>query len=191
MKPCSKNRELIVWLVLGDLENERATALRRHLETCEGCRRYLSEMAKLTSTVKATQPEPDVEATTSFHQRVVARVKTQGRVPARETLKEFLRTNLLNWRVALPAAGGLAAVLAIWVLISPAPFTRPPASSNATVNSGTKFDSNLQPTVANYQMVANQSLEKLDQLLNDQGRRSLPPVPVYTASTPPTASKLD
>jgi hypothetical protein len=32
-------------------------------------------------------------------------------------------------------------------------------------------------------MVANESLEKLDQLLSEQRNRKLPPAPVYTAST--------
>ena len=38
------------------------------------------------------------------------------------------------------------------------------------------------PTIANYTMVANQSLEKLDDLLTRQGSRNLSPTPIYTAS---------
>ncbi len=191
MKPCTKNRELITWLLLGNLENERATALRRHLETCEGCCRYLRELAELTATVKATEPELDIEVTASFHQRVVAKVQAERAMPSRAIITESLRTHLLNWRVALPAAAGLGVMLAMWLLLSPVPFTRSPASSSTPINAATKFDSNLQPTVANYQMVANQSLEKLDQLLNDQGKRNLPSVQVYTASTSAIASKMD
>ena len=41
----------------------------------------------------------------------------------------------------------------------------------------------LAPTVANYEMMANQPLEKLDELLTKQGSRNLPPAPIYTAST--------
>jgi hypothetical protein len=40
----------------------------------------------------------------------------------------------------------------------------------------------MSPTLSNYQMVANHSLEALDELLTRQGNRNLPPVPVYTAS---------
>jgi hypothetical protein len=43
--------------------------------------------------------------------------------------------------------------------------------------------SDLAPTLANYQMVASQSLEKLSELLTRQGNKSLPPTPVYTASS--------
>jgi hypothetical protein len=44
-------------------------------------------------------------------------------------------------------------------------------------------DDDLAPTIANYQRVANQSLDKLDALLTRQGNRPLPPMPIYTAST--------
>jgi hypothetical protein len=42
--------------------------------------------------------------------------------------------------------------------------------------------SDLEPTIGNYQFIANQSLERLDELLNRQGSRNLPPGKVYSAS---------
>ena len=44
MKPCSKNRKLLAWLALGNLDDKQATALREHVATCEGCRSYLDEL---------------------------------------------------------------------------------------------------------------------------------------------------
>jgi hypothetical protein len=44
-------------------------------------------------------------------------------------------------------------------------------------------DNDLEPTIANYQRAADQSLDKLDALLTRQGNRALPSMPVYTAST--------
>jgi hypothetical protein len=38
----------------------------------------------------------------------------------------------------------------------------------------------LPPTMANYRMVADQSLEKLDELLSQQANRNLSPVAVLT-----------
>jgi len=191
MKPCAKKRELIAWLVLGHLEPERAIDLRKHLETCEGCRRSQSELGKLAATAQAIEPELDLEATASFHRRFVARVQAEQPGPFRWSFTEFLRTHVLRWRVALPVAVGFAVMLAMLWLSARAPFTHAPAASSASRNGAAQFDSNLQPTVANYQMVANQSLDNLDQLLNGQGKRNLPSVHDYTASTFPIASEVD
>jgi hypothetical protein len=49
-------------------------------------------------------------------------------------------------------------------------------------------ESDLAPTIANYQMVANQSLEQLFELLTRQGNKRLPPAPVYTVSGPELAN---
>jgi len=48
MKPCAQNRKLIVWLSLNVLDASQARQLRAHLETCEGCRRYLAEISNVT-----------------------------------------------------------------------------------------------------------------------------------------------
>src|SRR5438477_440866 len=49
----------------------------------------------------------------------------------------------------------------------------------------------FDPTFSNYQMVANRSLEELDELLTRQGNRNPPPIPIYTASTLPRANVPD
>ena len=56
----------------------------------------------------------------------------------------------------------------------------PPAAQAVSASSS---ESDLEPTIANYEMVANQSLEKLSELLTRQGSKNLPPVPIYTASS--------
>jgi len=187
MKPCSKNRKLIAWLVLGSLETERAIPLRKHIETCAGCRNYLAGLTNLTATIKATEQKTDIQATAAFHQKVTARVKEGEQA----SLREVLQGTLLNWRVALPAAVGLAVVFAVWLLSPQQPYAPSPTSSSATVTAATKFDSDLEPTIAYYRTVANQSLEQLDQLLNEQGSRNLPPAPIYTASALVIVSKMD
>ena len=45
MRPCGKNRKLLVWLSLGELGPEPAAAIREHVKTCEGCRQYLAELS--------------------------------------------------------------------------------------------------------------------------------------------------
>jgi hypothetical protein len=54
-----------------------------------------------------------------------------------------------------------------------------------------KAQSDPDPTISNYQMVANRSLEKLDELLTRQGNRNPSPSPIYTASTLPRADAPD
>ena len=58
-----------------------------------------------------------------------------------------------------------------------------PAPPTVQVVSVSSSESDLAPTIANYQMIANQSLEKLSELLTRQGNKPLPPTPVYTISS--------
>jgi len=185
MKPCSKNRKLLVWLALGNLDTGRATTLREHVATCEECRCYLDELAKVTTSISGAVVKTDIVATASFHRRVVAAVKAEERRTVWPRIERFLRGTLVNWRVAVPALGGIAVVLMMGLLLisrhqSEVPVPTPPSSQNGSAHN---LDADFRPTVANYRMVANQSLEKLDQLLSEQGSKKLPPAPVYTAST--------
>jgi len=75
MKPCNKNRKLIAWLALDELEDRRARELRAHLENCAGCRGYLKEISNVTEKLATAQAESDVQATESFHQRVVGALR--------------------------------------------------------------------------------------------------------------------
>jgi hypothetical protein len=85
--------------------------------------------------------------------------------------------------VALPAIAVLAITLLAVVGLRRPPASSPPAPPTVQVESALGSESELAPTIANYQMVANQSLEKLSELLTRQGNKSLPPAPLYTASS--------
>jgi anti-sigma factor RsiW len=185
MKPCSKNRKLLAWLALGNLDDKQATALREHVATCEGCRCYLDELAKVTASISGAVVKTDIVATASFHRRVVAAVKAEERRTVWPTIERFLRGTLLNRRVALATVGGIAVVLVVGLLLTSGHRSEVPlpTPSSARRDSAHNLDADFRPTIANYQMVANQSLEKLDQLLSEQASRRLPPAPIYTAST--------
>jgi anti-sigma factor RsiW len=185
MKPCSKNRKLLAWLALGNFDVKQATALREHLVSCDGCRSYLDELVKVTTTLGAAEMRADIIATESFHRRVVAAVKAEEPRRVQPSIGELFRGTLLNWRVAVPTLGGTVVVLVVGFLLvlrqgSEVP---PPVHSSAHSVSEHSLDADFRPTIANYQMVANQSLEKLDQVLTEQGNKRLPPAPIYTAST--------
>jgi hypothetical protein len=50
---------------------------------------------------------------------------------------------------------------------------------------------NSDPTILNYEMAADQSLEKLDTLLTEQGNRALPAAPIYRTGSFPGGNLAD
>jgi hypothetical protein len=183
MKPCAQNRKLIAWLASNALDARQTRQLQAHLETCEGCRRYLAEISSVTEMLVATESNPDVQASESFHRKLAGRLRTAKPNSIGEILAAYFRGTLLNWRVAVPAVTALA-LIGVTVVI----WRQPPVVSSSP-RAGTQTaavpeaDNDLAPTIANYQRVANQSLDKLDALLTRQGNRPLPSMPIYTAST--------
>lgn len=183
MKPCAQNRKLIAWLAVNALEARQAQQLRGHLETCEGCRRYLAAISNVTEKLTAAEATPDVQASESFHRKVVGKLRAAKPDSLGEILAAYLRGTLLNWRVALPVVAVLVVVgvtVATWR--QPPVVSSPPQAGTQTA-AVSDVDGDLAPTIANYQRVANQSLDKLDALLTRQGNRALPSMPIYTATT--------
>ncbi len=182
MKPCSKNRKLIAWLALDALDARQARDLRAHLETCDACRRYFEEISNVAGKLIAAEIRPDAQASESFHRRLVGRLRTEEPGSLWETLVSFLRAGSLNWRMALPVIGATAALVVALALYErhPGDSSHPTPGVPAVTAMDLKRD--LPPTIANYEMVANQSLEKLDELLTRQGNRNPPPTRIYTAS---------
>jgi len=177
MNPCSKNRKLIAWLALGALDTKQATALRDHFTQCEACRGYWEEISNVAQGLAAAPPASNLEASESFHRRVAERLKAAGSSSVLDDLVMSLRESLLNWRVAVPVTAVL--VIAITVLVAP---PRSPTASVSTppaipITLPSESGKDLSPTLANYQMIASQSLDKLDELLIQHGSKPLPPVP--------------
>jgi hypothetical protein len=183
MKPCAQNRKPIVWLALNALDARQARPLRAHLETCESCRRYLAEISNVTERLAEGEANPDIQASEIFHQKVAGKLRAAKPESLGEILAAYLRGSLLRWRAPLPAIAALVVVgviLATWRQ-PPVVFLSPKAATQTALASGA--DNDPAPTIANYQRVANQSLDKLDALLTRQGNRALPSMPIYTAST--------
>jgi anti-sigma factor RsiW len=182
MKPCAKNQKLIAWLALGALNAPEAQALRKHLATCEGCRRYLAEISNVTEKLAMAEANPDIQASESFHRKVVGRLRAAKPDSLGEILAAYLTR--LNWRMALPVIAALLVVGLTFVFVRQQPDVPSSATQAATQTASVPdADNDLAPTIANYQRVANQSLAKLDALLTRQGNRPLPSMPIYTAST--------
>jgi len=183
MKPCAKNRKLIAWLALGELDVRKASALREHLAVCDGCRCYWEEICRVNDKLAAAKPTPNVQASESFYQRVAEKLDAHEAGSIGENLTALIRTAMLNWRLVLPATAALLIAAFALVIFWQPPRQAPPAPPAVQVVSAPGSESDLAPTLANYQMIASQSLGKLDEVLTEQGNKALPPAPIYTAST--------
>jgi anti-sigma factor RsiW len=191
MKPCSKNRKLIAWLALDALEVRQARQLRAHLETCEGCRRYLEEISNVTDRLTAAEMAPDIQASESFHQRVAGKLRVEKPNSFGEIVTAYFCGTMSSWRVALPVSAALVVAIVAFATLQKHPEASSQAQSQAHTVPASNWNTDLPPTIANYQMVANRSLEQLDELLTRQGNRNLPPAPIYTASTLAAANAPD
>jgi anti-sigma-K factor RskA len=182
MKPCSKNRKQIAWLALGALGSRKAAALRDHLALCEGCHRYWEQISSTTNRIAAAEPDSNLAPSAYFHQRVSERLRAAESKSVLKNLAAWFRGSTLNWHVALPAIAAL--VIALTAILSVRRQVAPsqPAPRMDQVVSASDSGSDPAPTLANYQIVASQSLEKLDELLTRQGNKPLPPAPMFTVS---------
>jgi anti-sigma factor RsiW len=180
MKPCSRNRKLLAWLALGELDARRAGELRAHIQTCDGCRRYLEQISTVTEKLTAAEVMPEIEASESFHQRLAGRLEEPGSFW--ESLVAQFAPRRLNWRVALPVLGTAALVVATLSILLRQPTISPPVPIRVQAVLPSVQTSDLPPTIANYQRVANRSLDELDELLTRQANRNPPPAQIYTAS---------
>jgi hypothetical protein len=183
MKPCASNRKLIVWQTLHALDAQQTRLLQAHLETCAGCRRYLTEISNLTEGLVTVETNPDILASESFHRKVAQKLRAAKPDSWREIVAANFQRMAWNWRVAVPVVAALALIgvmLASWPQPSQVAAHRP-AEPSVMFTSGS--DTDVAPTIANYQRTADQSLEKFDALLTRQSKRALPTTPSYTAST--------
>jgi anti-sigma factor RsiW len=191
MKSCAKNRKRIVWLAVGNLDARQAADLRLHLEQCEACRRYSREIGGVTAGLNEAASGPGPVPSDSFHRDLVRRLRTEFPESVWARALGSLGARLLSRRAGFALWGSvavMAAVLCVSLRRSGVPL---PTAPGAPVESVQRLDLNMQPTIANYQMVANRSLEQLGRLLTRQGSRNLPPAPIYTASSRLPESSTD
>jgi anti-sigma factor RsiW len=184
MKPCSNYRKRIAWLAVGVLDNREERKVRAHLPTCPGCRNYLEEMSRVSDKLSACRIDPHICASETFHQKLAHRLKAVETASRWAVVVAQLQAALPKWKMALPVIGAAAAVVTALLLVVRPPAGSSPRSSpikSAAAMPPAKRD--LPPTISNYQMIANHSLEKLDEVLTTEGNRNPPPAPVYTVSS--------
>jgi len=181
MKPCRQNRKLIAWLTLGALEVEQERKLRAHVESCSGCRRYLEEISTVAHRLQAVKTGTDIQAPEAFHRRALCALT------AEELTRKWPVSPLhwvWNWRLTLPVYAATALMILAVASFLQRPKAPLPAKTTArSVPPTANPRVALEPTLATYETVANQSLEKFDELLSRQAERNPPPAPIYKASS--------
>jgi predicted anti-sigma-YlaC factor YlaD len=179
MKPCVKNQKLIAWLALDALEARQALVLRDHLTKCEACRQYLKEITSVTTKLAAVETASDVHTSGSFHQRVASRLNSSKPNSVWGEVSEKLAW--LNWRMIPPIIAALlvaAVVLSVEWQHSAIP---PQNRHTAHIEPAQDMNQIVPPTMVNYERAANQSIEKLDKMLTEQGNQNFSRSPIYTA----------
>ena len=187
MKPCLKHRKRIAWMALEALDQPEAGRLREHLQSCAGCRAYFEELTQIKVKLTAARTDPQETPSEAFHHKLAARLE---REKPRSAVGDLL-SGFRAWRAAIPLAGAAVVIVGIyWAVQDHSHQPAPPRPVGPVVSKG-KINGDLPPTVANYNMVANQSLDKLDDLLNRQGNRNPQRGPIYNASARFLAGTLD
>lgn len=174
MKPCRKNRPRLALLASGDLSNDDVALLRRHMETCGGCRKYWREMSALSKCLSDTRnvASPEAEPSETFHARLVESISGQ---PRRSWLIDWLAAFWWERRAATLCA--LAAV-AVALLVRLDPFHGHGERYSvevARVPIRAKAPAPVSITLASYHGAAGRSLDHLDNLLAEQGVAGGPP----------------
>ena len=171
MNPCREHQESMALLAAGALSTEDAALAHAHLQTCDACRAYWQEMASVTELLGTAAVGPEnVEASPALHRRVMKSIASEIDSPWWSGFVAQIRAGAWN----LAAGGVMTVALVLMVVWFSRPRTAPIPMPVQTVKS-IPARPDFEPTFANYQTVANRSLEKLDELMTAQGIRSLPP----------------
>ena len=185
MKSCKRNRKLIAWMILGELETAPREVIRAHLEQCEECRAYFEEMSSISCGLANAETIETVQASPLFHLKLLGKLRSEERRSFLGRLVEQARWAGLKWRVALWTMGVVAVILiGMFTLLRPADS---PANRLETrhVPPEPRSRDAMDPTISNYEMVANLAPEKFDKFLIEQGSKNISPTPIYRAFTLP------
>jgi hypothetical protein len=186
MKPCTKNKKLIAWLALDELDAAPAQELRAHLKTCSACGQYWREISAVCQAHSAAGARlREVPASEPFHHNLVRRIKQDG-APARSSpARELLMRWLAGWRVVLPAGLCVLVLLGIYHGSGRRPDAPRGLPATPVSGSGASGGGYLEPSLTWYGGAADISPEALDELLAKQALRgsSLPPTIATFADT--------
>jgi len=158
MKPCPQNQRLIVWLAIEALEPRQESNLRAHLETCDGCRGYLEEVSRVGAALATASIAAPIEASDAFHRRVLGALRVEQQKSARARTNAMVRWFMAHWRLAVPIGVAGCALIAFTCFHSWQPSPDRPPLATSLREPVLEAEQDLDPTLSNYQTVANESL---------------------------------
>jgi predicted anti-sigma-YlaC factor YlaD len=165
MSVCAGKRKALALLAIDALEAREAVSLRTHVETCAGCREYLLQIGQVTARLEAAVPA-------ALAPSPLLRRRT------RQALHRERPPPSVVWRLILPAAAMVFVLVILPRSTRQADQVAGPAAAPRRV---ARAEGQVSPTLLNYQMAANQSFDKLDGVLAEQARNTVPAAHVYRA----------
>ncbi|HZQ47602.1 MAG TPA: zf-HC2 domain-containing protein [Verrucomicrobiae bacterium] len=182
MKACTSNHKSLSLLAINALEPRQAEELQAHVATCPECRRYLQEMSNVAGKLTlATVAASEIEATEGFHQKLARRIEAEGRPGIWAAARAFLRSGVPDWRVAAPVVGVVVVVIAVLIALGPHQGRQIVPRVIGPMVSKVESAKDLTPSFGSYRMLADRSLEALDQELTKEAEdEGSPGAPIYT-----------
>jgi len=177
MKPCRQNKKLITWFILNELGPREISELTTHLRHCKGCQVYLKEMRCVANQLNALRSVAETEAGVAVCAEPLPRrspASLSGQVPSWWAWP--------IWRFALPGFAILALTLLVVSTLQRTPVDQTTRVVSPVVAVAPALGEPL-PTLSNYRAVANESLDKLDQLLTRQAEEPVSNLPPLSRAT--------
>jgi anti-sigma factor RsiW len=174
MKPCRRNKKLIAWFALDELGPHERAELVAHLRECKGCQSYLEEM-------RFVSLQLNMVSSVAANERAIPCLSGPLRTRSRERRARQYASPSVGplWRLAIPGFAILALALLVVAKLERTPVDQITRTPVAQIVSRTGAVEDSLPTLSNYRAAANESLDKLDQLLTRQAQEpvsSLPPM---------------
>jgi hypothetical protein len=174
MKPCSRNKRRITWLVAGALDNQQVQHLQLHLESCPGCRQYFQEISGIFQRrAGSIRPPRLVQGGNSFRcgldDRILASEDHSALTYWREKLREWRRP----WSLTAAVICAASAILLAVSYTSPShhELVSPQIASPKQNTSTPPLIDDSDPTICNYLLAVNKSFDAFNALLAEEGER--------------------
>ena len=118
MKKCAEVHPNLGAFVLGGLESEEETEVRRHLAFCPSCREKLKEFEEVSQALKAAPPLADPPS--HLKDEILSYVRGEEPSSSNEELPSSRDSRFKNLRLLLPsmAAAALVAIVALGTFFS-------------------------------------------------------------------------
>jgi anti-sigma-K factor RskA len=118
MMKCAEVHPNLGAFVLGGLEPEEETEVRRHLALCSGCREKLKEFEEVSQALKAAPPLADPPS--YLKDEILSHVRGEEPSSSNEELPSSRDSRFKNLRLLLPsmAAAALVAIVALGTFFS-------------------------------------------------------------------------